>query len=80
MSDNYTPTTKEVRDDYRFSNQRPDICGKDFGSEFDRWLAAHDAEVAAKAWDEGFRAGDGVGAYSRRERDEMNPYLGRSES
>lgn len=24
--------------------------------QFDRWLAAHDAEVAAKAWDEGHLA------------------------
>ena len=24
------------------------------GAVFDRWLAAHDREVAEKAWDEGF--------------------------
>ena len=54
MSD--VPTTEEVRDSYRYSNQRPDICGKDFGIEFDRWLAKHDAEVAARAWSEGWSA------------------------
>ena len=26
----------------------------DASYEFDRWLAAHDREVAEKAWDEGF--------------------------
>ena len=44
----YTPTTDEVRDSYRFSNKRPDICGKDFGAEFDRWFVS----VRAAALDE----------------------------
>ena len=44
----YTPTTDEVRDSYRFSNKRPDICGKDFGAEFDRWRAS----IRAAALDE----------------------------
>lgn len=26
-------------------------------TEFDRWLAAHDAEVKAEAWDEGWNSG-----------------------
>lgn len=59
----YTPTTDEVRDSYRYSNQRPDICGKDFGIEFDRWLEA----VKAQAWDEGHSAGEenaGIGIAS----------------
>ena len=25
--------------------------------DFDRWLAAHDRETAARAWDEGYRQG-----------------------
>lgn len=47
----YTPTTEEVRNDYRFSIKRPDICGKDFGFEFDRWLN----EIRAEAWDAAWR-------------------------
>ena len=27
---------------------------RDASYQFDRWLAAHDREVAEKAWDEGF--------------------------
>lgn len=33
-----------------------------------------DEAKLAEAWDEGFHVGDGVGAYSKRERDEVNPY------
>ena len=44
MSD-YTPTTEEVRIKYRLSSGRQP---GDF-AEFDRWLAAHDAEVRAAA-------------------------------
>ena len=29
-------------------------CENDASYEFNRWLAAHDREVAEKAWDEGF--------------------------
>lgn len=47
----YTATTEEVRDSYRFSNKRPDVCGKDFGLEFDHWLAEHERQVAERAWD-----------------------------
>lgn len=41
----YTPTTEEVRIKYRLSSGRQP---GDF-AEFDRWLAAHDAEVRAAA-------------------------------
>jgi hypothetical protein len=48
MSD-YTPTTEQVRT----AVQRfyvPDLGYKSLSvAEFDRWLVAHDAEVAAKA-------------------------------
>jgi len=33
---------------------------------FDRWLAAHDREVAAKAWGEGYEAGQGDEAHWSR--------------
>ena len=62
MSD-YTPTTEEVRIKYRLSSGRQP---GDF-AEFDRWLAAHDAEVRAE-WGaeqgdyyEGFEEGVKVG-------------------
>jgi len=42
MSSEYTPPTDEVRDAYCFY-----LDGG--GAEFDRWLAAHDAEVARAA-------------------------------
>ena len=45
----YTPTTDDVRNDYRFSNKRPDVCGKDFGDEFDRWLDATIRQAKAEA-------------------------------
>lgn len=45
----YTPTTDDVRNDYRFSNKRPDVCGKDFGDEFDRWLDTTIRQAKAEA-------------------------------
>lgn len=49
MSD-YTPTTAEHR------RLIEDAYGSGAATAFDRWLAAHDREVAAKAWGEGFDA------------------------
>ena len=54
MSNEYTPTTGEVREavnEWVWSRRmwRPELSPSD-GMEFDRWLAKHDAE---KAWDEG---------------------------
>lgn len=52
MSD-YTPTTEQVRDEYvygqlgRATSSR--VTEESLGGEFDRWLAKHDAEVAARA-------------------------------
>lgn len=51
-SEVYTPTTDEVRNDYLRMGRRSEKA-----AEFDRWLAAHDRTVAAKAWTEGFGAG-----------------------
>ena len=61
MSD-YTPTTEEVRCMYMLcasypAKALPDrnlIPSKIALKQFDRWLAAHDREIAEKAWDEGF--------------------------
>ena len=48
---NYTPTTEEVREDYALG--RNEVVGAGWydqhRAEFDRWLAAHDAEVLAAA-------------------------------
>lgn len=64
MTDEYTPTTEEVRSSFASNQfvQRGEfefelLAEDEAGAEFDRWLAAHDAEVAAKAWDEGHDAG-----------------------
>ena len=42
----YTPTTSEVRNRYRKWRATQGVGAT--GSEFDRWLASHDAEVAAR--------------------------------
>lgn len=59
MSDEYTPTTEEVRADYvrdhtrnfdSYSVGRSLTSEQEvYGDRFDRWLAAHDAEVLAAA-------------------------------
>jgi hypothetical protein len=41
----YVPSTEYVRNIYGY--RRFEVA------EFDRWLAKHDAEVKAEAWDEG---------------------------
>lgn len=44
----YTPTTKDVREVWIYAQDITHDEGEDFhGAEFDRWLAAHDAEVQA---------------------------------
>lgn len=53
----YTPTTEEVRarysaDEFGNSAGLSDPC-----PEFDRWLAEHDRQVKAEAWEEGWDAG-----------------------
>lgn len=57
MSEPYTPTTEEVRDWYGHRNRATHQPVGEFYkimltgavAEFDRWLAAHDREVAANA-------------------------------
>lgn len=52
--DEYTPTTDVIRDAWVDSrwDQYGERPASEFFDEFDRWLAAHDAEVAARVWDE----------------------------
>ena len=47
MSTDYEPTTEQVRSHYVFD--QGDVWRRERGEAFDRWLAAHDREVAAKA-------------------------------
>ena len=57
MSEYNIPTDGNIRSAYDAMCQLASAVG-DFPSTltggFDRWLAAHDREVAEKAWDEGF--------------------------
>lgn len=54
----YTPTTKDVREVWIYAQDITHDEGEDFhGAEFDRWLAAHDAEVRARALVQGFSEG-----------------------
>jgi len=78
--DEYTPTTEEVRNSAAFGavlaalipDEAMDIDFPEPGfrvaakSSFDLWLAAHDREVAAKAWGEGYEAGQGDEAHWSR--------------
>lgn len=64
----FTPTTEQVRDGYRFDSEvdyyDPVNAGSiaaQNGRAFDRWLAENDAKVKAEAWDEGHEAGVGHG-------------------
>jgi len=47
-SDEYTPTTKQIRDS---ATHFRDFSWSD--EEFNRWLTEHDRQVAEKAWDKG---------------------------
>jgi hypothetical protein len=47
MSDEYTPTTDEVQSYYNIG--RNEFESEWETAEFDRWLAVHDREVAARA-------------------------------
>lgn len=45
MSD-YMPTTEDVRRDYSIDWSKERGLSKKRGEQFDRWLSAHDAEIA----------------------------------
>ena len=47
--DDYTPTTEDVRESYTYF--RGAIPTVEHEAEFDRWLAAHDAEVREQTLD-----------------------------
>lgn len=50
----YTPTTEEIREDFAFDDWDNDPQGPARArARFDRWLAAHDAEVWASAVNDG---------------------------
>lgn len=60
MTKQYTPTTEQVRDDYqRCGCDRCSLTDDsdlaDEHAEFDLWLAEHDRELQAEAWDDGQR-------------------------
>lgn len=50
MSD-YTPTTEEVRTDYVVAYTNAESSQLLAGMAFDRWIAQHDREVQAAAFD-----------------------------
>ena len=52
----YTPTTDLIRCTYivDVAEKNDGVMVVDASCEFDRGLAAHDREVAEKAWDEGY--------------------------
>lgn len=56
----YTPTTEKVRGIYAnyfgLATYRPQEHAESL-NEFDRWLEAHDREVKAQAWQEGYWLG-----------------------
>ena len=47
--DDYTPSTEDVRESYTYF--RGTIPTVEHAAEFDRWLAAHDAEVREQTLD-----------------------------
>lgn len=62
----YTPTTEQVR---AFALG---FGGMRSPEHWDNWLAAHDRETAARAWDEGAEAGYDDAEAGREEK--CNPY------
>lgn len=71
----WTPSTAEVRAAYA-SDELGDLFKVlESKREFDRWLEAHDREVAAESWEEGFRNGRAKAEYGiYTNRLERNPY------
>ena len=55
MSDDYTPTTEQVRGHYAWKSESiAAVSAYVAGCEqFDRWLVEHDRQVAEKAWRRG---------------------------
>ena len=75
MEQEYTPTTEKVKQAYSGLHEKNyyDFDATQREENFDRWLAAHDAQIRAEAWTEGRQRGwmDGVG---NAESASPNPY------
>ena len=67
MSDEYTPTTANVRNCYVYADPHDGTFRRAAEAEFDRWLA----DVRAKAWAEGYGSDEDV--HTPR----ANPYRGK---
>lgn len=75
MADEYTPTTEDVRLWYSVGVWNDGVGRDTDGSEFDRWLAKRDREVSAKAWGEGWAAGNAYAVDDfNRDGENTNPY------
>jgi hypothetical protein len=46
----YTPSMEQIREEY--SRDEHGVPTEEWAEEFNRWLTAHDREVAERAWDE----------------------------
>ena len=56
MAVEYVPTTREMESAYVCDSLGAGIDEAEARRQFSRWLAAHDAETAARAWDEAVSA------------------------
>lgn len=75
MADDYTPTTEQVRDGYRFDPEaeyhNPTVnWAEKNGRAFDRWLTEQNRQVAEVAWDRAMEDRDGFPGVSGL----TNPY------
>ena len=75
MNEKYTPTTEKIKLAYSGLHEKNyyDFTFMQREENFDRWLAAHDAELQADAWDEGFTNGRDL-AVSGQPMTRNNPY------
>ena len=74
MTKEYTLTDEVIKDAACFP--KPTRLGEPYPidpSDYDRWLAAHDAQIRAEAWDEGFTEGRDL-AVSGQPMTRNNPY------
>ena len=80
MTQEYTPTTENVKKAYWGLHEKNyyDFTAMQREENFDRWLSAHDAELQADAWDEGFTNGRDLAA-SGQPMTRNNPYRERKQ-
>lgn len=74
VMDEYTPTTKEVRDIYAYNGYSEDV----YKLRFDRWLAAAQSEAFEKGVQAGLQQCDDEWRDRKRIRDAKNPYIEKS--